>query len=221
MIKFDEYFALGHNCEVAFQLRRVLGRDENSFFSWGIFEIDALISLISTDFAGILESQNIGWDEVNNLPRDDSHGYSFHGPWSGRPHDDPGFLDHLKGQQQKASYLIHRFHNPKGRRCYFYKPPFTMPGEKVAQLADLLQARTPDAVLVLLRHADHTPTEVRHPFVEERILNRFAPVSDATDGHVASWDRVFTEFAHTQGLRIAYDTLAAMKNPIMSNQAIA
>jgi SAM-dependent methyltransferase len=199
---FDEYISLGWNCEVAFQVRRVLGRDDASFFNWGIFEIDSLISLIEARFEGTFNADAIAWDADYQLPRDHNFDFAFHGPWGFELHDDPAFLIKLQAHQAKAAHLARRFLTPRGRRLYLYKPPYTMPTEKVERLAELLAEITPDATMAIFRLAHESSSNATHPMLRERVLQRAAPVDDASDGHLASWDTVFAEFPHRAlGLR--------------------
>jgi len=194
---FDEYVSLGYNCEVAFQLRRALGRDESGFFNWGIFDIDSLIALIESRFEGAFCLGQRGWDESNQLARETHYRFSFHGPWRpGRPLDDPQFAEGLVAHRTKVKHLADRFPNHQGRRLYLCRPACTQPAEKVERLAKLLSRITPDATLVLMRLSCESSSNARHPMIAERILERAAPADAAEDGHAPSWDAVFAEFPH-------------------------
>ncbi len=200
---FDEYVSLGWNCEAAFQIRRVLGRDDSSYFGWGIFEIDSLIRLIEAWFGGTFDADALTWDDDYRLPRDRNFDFAFHGPWAaGESRDDPALLPKLQDHRAKAAHLANRFLTPRGPAALLYKPPCTMPAEKIDRLAGLLAEITPDVTMVILRLAHESSSNATHPMLHERLLRRAAPIDHASDGHLASWDAVFAEFQHRAlGLR--------------------
>ena len=55
---YDNYVSLGSNCEAAFQLRRLRGRDVALVFNWLVTPIDALVS-VRPDFAGVYAKENL------------------------------------------------------------------------------------------------------------------------------------------------------------------
>lgn len=192
MRTFDEYVSLGGNCEVAFQLRRLLGRDSSSFFSWLFVDLDQVNALLGNRFAGILRPENLGrWP--GGMVLDQAYGYKFHSPFATEePQADPEFEQKLADHRSKAEYLIDKLNQP-ARRAYFFKPmePLTSP-DGLEELRSHLAAIGGDFALILL-------TEQPLNFelgdrIFNRTLERFAPYDNATDGHEPSWDRVFSEF---------------------------
>lgn len=144
MAYFDEYVSLGYNCEAAFQIRRVLGRDEVSYFSWGIFHIDSILALIEAKFCGVFERDSIVLDGCHQLPQETKFDFAFHGPWlAGNPLDDPEFEEALVEHRQKAAYLAEKFLRTGRRRLYVYKPICTQPPENIGLLAKLLASISP------------------------------------------------------------------------------
>lgn len=201
---FDEYVSLGWNCEGAYQIKRALGRDDSSFFSWNVTPIDALVSLIHGRMAGAYSSTAVGWDANWQLARESLYGFSFHGPWAaGDPHADSDFDAKLARHRAKAEHLAAKFFEPRGRRLYLYKPEWVDPTKthKIELLAKLLANVSPDAVLVVVREAKHLPCAARHPILCERIIQRQAPVTDARDADLDSWDAIFAEFPHRDLIR--------------------
>ena len=53
--------------------------------------------------------------------------------------------------------------------------------------------------IVLLQPIARFEPDWGSEIVANRYLDRFAPWADATDGHVRSWDAVFSEFPHRSG----------------------
>ncbi|WP_052213698.1 hypothetical protein [Belnapia sp. F-4-1] len=211
--KFDEYISLGSDCEVGFQFRRVLGHDSSSFFSWNVTSIAALERLLATRFDGVLQEANISAHADGSMLLDGGYGYKFHSPFRG--HDfraDPDYHARWADHLEKTGYLIGKFlrGRPAGHRtAYFYK---IEPEEAVAELRRLLPAVRGQLLdihgpshfeLVVVLPQDRFEQDWGEARIHNRYVRRLAPWHDATDGHVASWDRIFSEFPHTEPLRLA------------------
>lgn len=194
---FDQYVSLGYNCEVGFQIRRLLGHDETSYFSWGIFHIDSIIALIEEKFCGVFNHDSLAWDKSHQLSRETKFDFAFHGPWlTGHPINDPEFERELSEHRQKAAHLAQKFLRPGGNRLYIYKPICTQPKEKIDRLAQLLANISPQSTMVLLRLGYETSSNATHPMIVERVLEHAAPADAADMAHEPSWDRLFAEFPH-------------------------
>lgn len=192
MRSFDEYVSLGESCEVAFQIRRALGRDDSSFFSWKGFGPDAVLSILRARFHAIFDENNIRWDGPRQACFDASHGFFFHNPidWP------------------KTDYLIDKFYNPKPRRFYIYRvrEPDT-PEERVVaedwglELRDLLapiHAETGTDFQIVVIMPPHWPRPADSDRLAWRTVRFFAPLDRAYDGDAAGWDRIFAEFPHRE-----------------------
>ncbi len=210
MATYDTYASLGNNCEVAFQIRRVLGRDSSSFFSWNVTQFRALISLLQNRFAGILELPNLTNEPERGLIHDASYDFRLHTPFRladlGQEENLELRLDDLRS---KFRYLVEKFladATDGTRVVYFYK---TEEKEGVRDNArrvySLLDALAPgrEFALVIIMPMSWREDPWDEPGIFNRYLRRVAPWDDATDGHVASWDRIFREFPHKDGLRLA------------------
>jgi hypothetical protein len=203
---FDEYVSLGYNCEVGFQIRRILGHDEASYFSWGIFPIDSIIALIEAKFCGVFNRDSLAWDKSHQLPRETTFDFAFHGPWhTDNPTNDPDFERALSEYRHKAAHLARKFLRPGGNRLYIYKPICTQPKEKVDRLAQLLASISPQSTMVLLRLSYETSSNATHPMIVERVLEHAAPADAVDRAHEPSWDRLFAEFPH-KAIRPPYRT---------------
>ncbi|MHB8885625.1 MAG: DUF1796 family putative cysteine peptidase [Methylovirgula sp.] len=105
---FDHYISLGRNCEVAFQFRRVLGKDYSGFFSWNITEFNALISILENDFVDLMQPGALSYENKGSLVRDAAYDYHFH--WTD---DNFSLIDNenavLAAHRQKARYLAEKF----------------------------------------------------------------------------------------------------------------
>lgn len=191
-----EFLSLGYNCEVAFQIRRRFGSEQSCFFDWGVFDIEAVLSLLESRFRGMLRPESLSWDSINQLPHDSGHGYSFHAPWGKEEAlSDREFSKKLSDHCNKAVHLAQKFLNPEHPRIYFYKQQKHCSPERLLRLSEVLQDISPASILVLLRRPQQPATTARHPILLERVLKRFAPESDAKDADIASWDAVFDEFS--------------------------
>lgn len=197
---FAQYVSLGGNCEVAFQFRRALGRDESSFFSWDFVSVPQVVALLENRFAGILEAQNIAsWVDADRMAWDKAYGYRFHSPFAtAEPHDDPEFDSRLAEHRQKAAYLIQKLYADAGPRAYFIVLREAWTPQDLTRLNELLSDIGHDYQLVVLSDTDATLD--LGPNVAFRRLTHLAPVEDAPAGHEPSWDAVFAEFPHVEML---------------------
>lgn len=205
---FDCYVPLGYNCEVAFQMRRVLGGDKANFFNWNISPLDAVISLLSNNFSDILEDGNLV-QYTGDLYLDKSHGYAIHADFNTPdPQDDPEYAAKLQSLREKVTYFVGRFRSldQAGRAVFFYKPEETENvEERIRTIRDLLTRYIPIASfeLVIAQPISILSEQYDDGNIHYRQLTRTAPPWDAHDGHVSSWDRIFSEFPHADGLRLA------------------
>lgn len=211
---FDHYFSLGVNCEGAFQIRRVLGRDSSCFFSWNVTDFLSLQAILENNFLGVCEFANLDYPE-NGLIRDRSYDYKFHFPanlnWTGTE----GGRE-FSQLRDKMMYLARKFTQiaESGRpTAYFYRTEEpTDVREKALRVVDALMRyhATGNFKLIVLQAESRREADWDEPNLANRYLARFAPWSDATDGHVRSWDRVFSEFPHSvYPLRLAgFDQLS-------------
>jgi hypothetical protein len=206
---FDFYASLGDNCEAAFQIRRVLGRDDSSFFSWNITTPQAFNALIDNDFYDIMRPENLR-PHVADLIIDGKYDYMFHSQY---PHT-PGVVyadypDITAEHHKKASYLIDKLKaNARSHQktAYFYKsnrPDIKAEAYEMAQRLETLHEGADNFVLVILQPASTEEDDWGHPKLKNRYLRRLAPMDDAHDGHVFSWDKVFREFPHATPMRLA------------------
>ena len=173
---FDEYVSLGSNCEVAFQLRRG-GQTTAHFFDWASTPTCALIALLQDRFAAISADRRLD-PQPDGMVLDHHYGYRFYGPYCA----------------EKAAHLATKFLKPTGRRCYILKLAQTITKKDLRNIMRALRAINPDVTLVVLRHAKYASRPLTMPGVADRFLRRLAPLEDAHDGHIVSWDHVFMEF---------------------------
>lgn len=199
-MQFDYYFSIWINCEGAFQIRRVLGRDSSCFFSWNVTKFDALISLLSSSFEDTLQLKNLTPRPGTGLIFDSSHNYLLHSPFKDSdPWEGEYFENTFASLQSKFRYLIDKFYRiaQSGNSVvYFYRTEEDGVQEKskaVVQLLSKIHKADNFRFVVLQKEAFKEP-DWGIPLIHNRYLKRFAPWNDATDGHVASWDRVFASF---------------------------
>jgi hypothetical protein len=207
---FDSYVSLGENCEIAFQMRRVLRRDESSFFGWNITSFSAFECLVDCDFQGIMQPENFRFHGSGDLVRDLHCDYLFHSDFPRVANVDfAAFPEIIAAHRSKAQYLVEKFYETArtgGKVVYFYKTPVEDARDKAPGMVErLLKASEgrENFRLVIVQTADRAEPDWNMNLVSNRYVRRFAPYDDAHDGHVSTWDRIFAEFPHAQGLQLA------------------
>lgn len=206
---FDRYVSLGCNCEVGFQLKRVRGAAESGFFTWNITEPDALISLLESDFSGILRKENLSVHTGGHLVRDTSHDFMVHHLFDPVQFKSaPDFEDKLEALRAKFDYFVRKFREEAaspGHTAYFYKNVHSDPRGFALQVQALLKRYhgANPFTLILLQPVENMAPDWGLPGIRNRYLKRFAPYDDTPDGHVPSWDAVFREFPHREPLLLA------------------
>lgn len=206
---FDRYVSLGCNCEVGFQLKRVLGAAESGFFTWNITEPDALISLLKNDFVGILRKENLSLHTGGHLVHDKPHDFMVHHLFDPVHFKSaPDFDDKLQTLSEKFDYFVRKFREEAaspGRTAYFYKNVHSDARGFALQVHALLKRYhgTNPFTLIILQPAENMVPDWGLPGIRNRYLKRFAPYDDTPDGHVPSWDAVFREFPHRKPLLLA------------------
>lgn len=207
---YDHYLSLGINCEAGFQFRRVLGEDRSSFFNWNVTPVAALEKLLMSDFADICVAENLRFEGNGTLVRDMRYDYHFHwiGDQLGNVND--GASSEYRLNYSRLQYLAEKFRRTlrSGARIAFF---YTCNGDdalgtltRIEALLDEKYGAKDFALVALLSEenaAQSQSFESRRLFC--RKVKRFAPWSDATDGHVSSWDALFREFPHTSPMTLA------------------
>lgn len=204
---YDRYISLGSNCEVGFQLKRVLGEAESGFFNWNITESDALISLLENNFLNILKKRNLSLHAGGSLVRDISHNFMVHHDFDLEEfHNAQDFDEKLENLCEKFAYFVEKFRKEAvgpGLTAYFYLGNVRDAREFAIRVHELLKsyhAARPFS-LILLQTSENEEPDWGLPGIYNRYLKRFAPYSDTPDAHIPSWDAVFREFPHRKPLR--------------------
>ena len=210
---FSDYVSLGNNCEVAFQFRRVLQGDSSSFFSWNVTSLSALSSLLQSRFSGILDWSQIDCRSDAELIDDPSHNYKFHSPFRSIQDKSDEIIHAAQVEyKHKVDHLLTKLYKQgeeSSRVLYIYKHDGLETGEELrGMLANIVTALTDIAgygnfSFVVVQHEDRREPDWGDNVVKNRYLKRLAPWSDATDGHVFSWDAIFREFPYSTGLSLA------------------
>ncbi|MEC4596526.1 hypothetical protein [Burkholderia vietnamiensis] len=207
---YDHYMSLGINCEAGFQFRRVLGRDISSFFNWNVTPPDALEKLLESDFANIGIAENLRFEGNGTLVRDVLYDYHFHWVGEGLDNITDGATDEYRSNRSRLDHLVEKFRSTlrAGRPIAFF---YTCNGgdvvDRLPRIEGLLEEKygAKDFTIVALRSeedASQVPA-FDSPRLVSRTVKRFAPWSDATDGHVSSWDALFREFPHTAPMALS------------------
>lgn len=199
---YDNYVSLGHNCEGAFQFRRLLGRDVAYYFNWLVTPLDALVEVLRADFAGAYARDRIEPTQDPNMIFDAAYGMKYHSAFRkelGRNLEGPRFAEIHAESAAKYAMLADRFRElarSPNRVLYVVKTAHEAARDKSVELRDVLAARYPahDFQIAVLQTADRQEPDWGEDRIHNRYLARFADPSRANDGHVPSWDRVFAEF---------------------------
>lgn len=197
---YSRYVSLGQNCEVAFQFRRIFGSESSSFFSWNVTNFNAATQLINNDFAGILIDSNLQVESDTDMILDKSYNYYFHSPLpTSHSLDEDEFKSKMETHREKAHYLINKFresYNSSDLIAYFYVTNEPDCKDPALALRDALLSKHKNRNFTLVILQDESRRE--EPWEEECIANhylkRLAPVQDASDGHVSSYDKVFRQY---------------------------
>lgn len=199
---FDNYVSLGHNCEGAFQVRRLLGRDVAYYFNWLVTPLDALVEVLRADFAGAYDWPNLKPTRDVGMILDEAYGMKYHSAFRkelGGRLEGPRFREIHVESAAKYAMLADRFRDlarSPNRVLYVVKTAHETARDKAVELRDILAARYPDHDfrIALLQTEDRQEPDWAEDRIHNRYLARFADPSRANDGHVPSWDRVFAEF---------------------------
>lgn len=199
---YDHYVSLGANCEPAFQFRRLWGRDVSGYFNWMVTPLPALVEVIAADFGGLFAPGSLEPVHEHTMVRDTRFGVIFHSPFHARlgaRFDGPEFEQLHRGFLGKLDHLAAKFRAnalSDDRTLYVVKTDIAGPRAHAARLRDLLRARYPRHRfdIAVLQTADRSEADWREERLFNRYLRRFAPIDDARDGHLESWDRFFAEF---------------------------
>jgi hypothetical protein len=207
---YDHYMSLGINCEAGFQFRRVLGRDTSSFFNWNVTPADALEKLLENDFANIGAAENLRFEGNGTLVRDVLYDYHFHWVGEGLDNVNDGASHEYRSNRSRLDYLVEKFRSTlqaDSPIAFFYTcngGDVTDRLPRIEALLDKKYGAKEFKIIALLseEHASRVPT-FDSPRLVCRTVKRFAPWSDATDGHVSSWDALFREFPHTAPMALS------------------
>lgn len=213
---YDFYTSVGENCEVAFQIRRILGFDDSSFFSWNITTTSAFNALIDGQFSGIMETDNLRFHS-GSLIRDSKYDYMFHSDFECVESTIfENYENNLNSNRDKARYLIGKLRenaSSDGKILYIHKYSSLLDdgvcssarfkAEGMLERLMRLHGGRGNFDLLFVQDAAVSEDDWGVPNLKNRYLARLAPFADATDGHVLSWDRLFAEFPHVRPLRFA------------------
>jgi hypothetical protein len=205
----DHYLSIGRNCEVGFQLKRVLGFEESNFFSWNVTYLDPLIALLESDFSEIARSENWVSDGHAAMLRDSFYNYGFH--WVGN--DAVNFRerpDLIAEQISKNAYLVDKFRtvmrSDKVKVLFHVTKEHEVKARALRVREALLKFGAKHFHIVVVQTEDRREGDWHEAHLSNRYIARLAPDEDAMDGHVDGWDSLFAEFPHRKPLRLAWRT---------------
>lgn len=204
---FDSYISLGDNCEAGLQFERI-GYHESSFFRYLYSPVESTIRLLENDFKGVFLRENLVPHQYNNhMVCDVKYDIYFHSQLVSAK-DSQGNLYFLSDynfeelyQQElgKVHYFIQKWEAlaASGKRVlYLMKDELNPSREKAEHVTSLVRQRYPDHdfLLVYLQVETHREPEWNTPNLVNRYFPRFAPVTNAFDADLETWDSLFAEF---------------------------
>jgi hypothetical protein len=207
---FYEYVSLGSCCEVAFQFRRALGRENSGFFAWNVTSLGTLKSLLASDFSGIQEDENLTMWPGAALMFDASHKFAFHAPFRTTAfRDEADYEATMQNIRGKTNFLVQKFRRTLAspdNLAFFYMadPMYDEPASvktKICEVMEILMAKRKgggETVIVVAQHQKYKENDWKIPNLYNRYLTRVSPEKDRTDGHVGSWNQIFHEFPHNE-----------------------
>jgi hypothetical protein len=101
---FHKAISIGVSCQPAKQIRTILGQTEAYFFDWMIAPLPAMLKAVESDFAGMLQPQNLSYSDSRKIRVEDSaNGLQYQHDF---PADEsgmvlPGFADHADAVREK------------------------------------------------------------------------------------------------------------------------
>jgi hypothetical protein len=201
------YASLGFNCEAAYQFRRVIGHDVASYFNWTYNKPRSIISLVTSNFANIIDRDTVWRDSL--MFYESRHDISYHGDIfnkSDNRKDADAFEAQFLASESKMNFLRDRWLTiARGdtEMTYFLKikedDASLPPAREVAkQIRDTFIETYPDHAFKIVALMSLEYSKYEQDWGEPRIFNRyltaFAPDAAPEKGNVGDWDRVFEEF---------------------------
>ncbi|WP_162179660.1 DUF1796 family putative cysteine peptidase [Solidesulfovibrio alcoholivorans] len=206
---YDKYISLGNNCEVSFQIRRLLGWDVAYYFNWLITPLDSLIRIISNDFSDSLKIEKLRLDFSSEMVVDTMYNISYHFPFQHISFDGSiqKFLDHVHRElQSKMNYLRNRFYqicNSEHNVLYIIKADDSDAKAKIINFQAMLKKKFPahkfDILVIMRDDAFENKGDWNIPGIFNRYVSFFAPCDQADKADEKNWDSLFQEFSLKPG----------------------
>lgn len=198
--RYDQVVSLGHACQPAYQIRRVLGVTSAHVFDWIVIPDPALITLIGSDLDGFFSRDRLGVgssEAITDLPTDTRFVHEF-------PKDSDVDVQHAQHAGRYAM-LIRRWRRllRSRQRVLFVRQHGWDPDPRAAaaRLQALLLAKAPRLRFTLLYLTGDPADEV--PWGQEGVINRHLPQPEPYDwrGDNAAWERLLREALTEPGAR--------------------
>ena len=203
---YDAYISLGTNCEAGFQLRRI-GYEESSFFRWTLSSYKSTFKLIQNDFADIYLKENLVpvWD---NMVEDQEYKISFHSQMLSQKQDKDqprkfltsyDFNEIYQAEYQKIQHFIQKwFELVNSNKLVLYIIKEEQHGSKYngKKLLDLFESKYPSHKfeIAYIQHEEKQEADWGFDKLNNIYFPRFAPISQADQGDIKSWDALFARF---------------------------
>jgi len=201
---YDKYISLGNNCEVSFQIRRLLGWDVAYYFNWLITPLDSLIRIISNDFTDSLKIEKLNLDFSSEMVVDTMYNISYHFPFQHISFDGSiqKFLGHVHRElQAKMNYLKNRFYqicSSEHNVLYIIKTDDRDAKAKIVNFQAMLKKKFPahkfDILAVMRDDTFENIGDWNIPGIFNRYVSFFAPCDQADKADEKNWDSLFQEF---------------------------
>lgn len=203
---YDKYISLGSNCEAGFQFRRI-GYDESSFFRWTLSSFDSTYKLIQNDFQDVYLQENLVpvWD---NMVEDSKYNISFHSQLLSNKDPETNqryFLDNdnfdiiYQEEYLKIEHFIQKWFSlvqSEQYVLYIIKQEKNSSRANAEKLLKLFEDKYPTHryTIAYIQDKQFYEGNWQLPKLKNIYFSRFAPISQADDGEIADWDRLFQQF---------------------------
>ena len=190
--RYDQVVSLGHGCQPAHQIRRVLGITSAHVFDWIVTPTPALITLIESDLEEFFSRDRLGVGEsgaITDLPTDTRFVHEF-------PEGSNVDTQHAQhaGRYAMLTRRWRRLLRSRQRVLFVRQHSWgSEPRAAAAQLQAVLRAKAPNLRFSLLYLTGDPGDEA--PWGHAGILNRHLPQPEPYDwkGDNAAWERLLRE----------------------------
>jgi hypothetical protein len=203
---YDSYISLGSNCEAGFQFKRI-GYNESSFFRWTLSSFESTYNLIQNNFQNLYLKDHLVpvWD---NMVEDTKYKISFHSKLLSKIDQqnnrryflsDYNFDAIYQEEFQKLQYFVHKWNalvNSDQYVLYIIKQEQNSSKAQATKLLNLFEQKYPEHkfTIIYIQHKKYQEPDWGLNKLKNVYFPSFAPVDQADNGDIDSWNELFSKF---------------------------